>query len=370
MVSDFSAPVPPPSGLVFREGIAHPELWLWDAWTCSSGTVLSLFTLALSRRQHDGRAIPPGARNDFRFHIRRFASVDNGVSWRDCGLYLEPSAAAGGVFSRNVWSGSAAYYNDSLLFGFTGVRQPGINRPFAQSICATLAPSDLSPPDSNNIIVLSDPLTEYDAIRAKGYYLGARDTLGDINGEDGGPILAWRDPFFLIDEEGSVDAFWSAKIDPTTPAIAHARLHWQGEGFSVALQAPVRLPDSDLYTQAEVPKIYHDTSRGIYYLLVSTCNRLHEGQPDIEVSKQLRLYVSDSPAGNWRPYRRDGSIIPDVDGLFGASLAFCDFDAGVSTLIGPYTEMATPDRQLTFAPPVGINLLTPGMTGMKAAAPA
>ena len=341
MVFQYSAPVPPPSDLIFRDGISHPDLWLWDAWTCYSGDQLSLFTLALSRRQDNGSEIPPGARNDFKFHIRRFSSSDDGVSWRDCGCYLGPSDAAGGVLSRNVWSGSAAPYNDSLLFGFTGVRQPNINRPFVQSICATLAPIDLSSPDSDDIIVLSDPSTEYDAIRAKGYYLGAKDTLGDANGEDGGPILAWRDPFFLVDAEGGVDAFWSAKVGPTTPAIAHARLDWQGESFSVALQAPIPLPDSAAYTQAEVPKVYYDASSGIFYLLVSTCNRLREGQPDTEVSKQLRLYVSESPTGDWRPYRHDGSIIPNVDGLFGASLAFCDFEAGVATLIGPYTEMVT-----------------------------
>lgn len=370
MVSDFSAPITPPSDVIFREGISHPDLWLWDAWTYYSGTELSLFTLALSRRQHNGLAIPPNERNNFEFHIRRFVSIDNGVSWRDCGLYLAPSDAASGVLSRNVWSGSAAQFRDKLLFGFTGIRQPNPTRPFVQSICAALAPLDLSPPDGNDIFVISDPVENYDAIRAKGYYLGSNDLLGDANGEDGGPILAWRDPFFLVNGDGTVDALWSAKTGPTTPAIAHARLVWREESFSVELQPPIELPDYTEFTQAEVPKVYHNTSREFYYMLVSTCNRLREGQPDTEVSKELRLYVSKSLSSDWHPYRYEGAIIPNIHGLFGASFADCDFDAGVATLIGPYTEMVASNHQLTFAPSIKIDLLTRDTWNLRAAKPA
>lgn len=354
---EFQAPVPAPSRLPFRNGIRHPALWLWDTWTCRVGDELSLFTLALTRTQANGQAIAPGDRNNFPFHVRRFSSTDDGASWRDRGAYLRPSGdAAGGVMAHNVWSGCATRDGDKLLFGFTGVRQPCATRPFVQSICVVRAPLDFSPPDPDEIFVISDPVADYDAIVSKGYYLGPRDRLGNAKGEDGGPILAWRDPFFLIRDTRTIDAFWSAKTGPTGPAVAHARLSRREGGFDVDLRGPIRLPDSEAFTQAEVPKIYHDEGQDLFYMLVSACNRLREGQPDSEVSKELRLYVSGAPLGDWRPYRYDGSIIPGLDGLFGASLADCDFAAGAGTLIAPYTEMVEPDIQLTVAQPRRIAL--------------
>ena len=352
----LSAPLPPPSSAIFRNGICHADLWLWDAWTCWTGEELSLFTLALSRHRDDGRPIAPHERNDFRFHIRRFASRNAGVTWRDCGVYLEPSDAADGVMTRNVWSGCVTRIGDELLVGFTGVRQPSGNHPFVQSICAVRAPSDFSPPDYNDIIVISDPVKDYEAIRAKGYYLGPKSELGHSDGEENGPILAWRDPYFVAAEDGAVDAFWAAKVSPAKPAIAHARIKFSEGQVKVDLQAPITLPDDEAFTQAEVPKVYYNANRDLFFMLVSTCNRRHEGQPDSEVSKELRLYTSGALDGAWKPYRSDGAIIPGIDGIFGASLTEIDIEGAFATLIGPYTEMVAPERQLTFAPPMTIDL--------------
>ena len=378
----LSAPIPPASSLTFHGGIKHPDLWLWDAWTCRTemcrtGDEISLFTLALARHsgpvgagsdRHGDRAIAPGARNDYKFHIRRFSSRDDGATWRDCGHYLSPFGEAAGVVSRNVWSGSATPAGDRLIFAFTGVRQPSRARPFVQSICAVSAPLDMTPPWPDQTVVISDPDRDYDAIRAAGYYLGPRDRLGHQDGEDGGPILAWRDPYLLARPDGTFEAFWAAKVSPTRPAVAHARLTLTGDGFDVDLRDPILLPDDGAFTQAEVPKVYHDAQAGVYYMLVSTCNRRHEGQPDHEVSKELRLYTCDRVDGDWQPYDDDGSIIPGLDGLFGASLIACDYDARTASLIGPYTEMVHADLQLTFAPPVEIRLRAAHETAPRPAA--
>lgn len=348
--------IPPPSAETFRAGIRHPNLWLWDAWTEYCDGSLFLFTLALARRNKAGQPITPGERNDYPFHIRRFVSDDHAISWRDCGVYLEPSDAAGGVMAHNVWSGSAMLSGELLLFGFTGIRQPEPDRPFMQSICVLPAPADGAPPAPANTIAISDPEADYDDIRAKGYYLGARETLGGKGGEEGGPILAWRDPYFLLRDDGSIDAFWAAKTGPASPAVAHARLTPAPDGFTTALLAPITLPDGDEYTQAEVPKVYRAPAGDGYLLLLSTCNRLQEDQPDSQVSKELRLYRAKTPEGPWRPYRRDSAIIPDADNLFGGSFASINEKTCAATLIAPYSEMAEPDRQLTFAPPVTVDL--------------
>lgn len=348
--------IPPAAPGLFRNGIKHPDLWLWDAWTVDSGDRLTLFTLALARRNKKGAPIRPGDRNDYPFHVRRFETRDSGANWRDLGAFLAPSPAAGGVMAHNVWSGSAAAADGRLLFGFTGLRKPEAGRSFVQSICLLPASLEGDPPDPSGAIVISDPETDYDAIAGAGYYLGPRECLGDDRGEEGGPILAWRDPFLLARSDGAIDVFWAAKTSAIAPAVARARLTRRGEDFHCELLAPISLPDSDEFTQAEVPKVYKDPRGGGYLLLLSTCNRLREDQPDHEVSKELRLYRAVNPEGPWRPYRGGGSVIPGVKHLFGGALASFNKFANTAALVAPYTEMADEARQLSFAPIMSIDL--------------
>lgn len=350
--------IPPPAETVFRLGIKHPDLWLWDSWTCSMGGKLHLFTLALARRNRGGDPIAPGERNAYPFHIRRFVSTDGGQCWRDCGAYLEPSEAGAGVMAHNIWSGSAALVGDEVFFGFTGVRKPAPGRSFLQSICLLRASVNGVRPDAAGAIVISDPQADYDAIRARGYYLGPRDSLGEDAGEEGGPILAWRDPFFLARDDGAVDVFWSAKIAPVSPAIAHARLTPRDSGFTIDLLEPIIPPDASEYTQAEVPKIYR-LRRREFLMLLSTCNRVREDQPDSEVVKEMRLYRSDAPEGPWRTCYGEAGRVRAAGGLFGGSIVSIDGAAGVATLLAPYTEMAPPNLQLTFAPLIEVSLRAP-----------
>lgn len=349
--------IPPLSPGLFRHGISHPDLWLWDAWTVASGDTLTLFTLALARRNTKGEPITPGDRNHYPFHVRRFRSRDGGASWRDHGAFLSPGPAAGGVMAHNVWSGSAILSEGRLLFGFTGLRKPAPGRSFLQSIClAPVAPEGaaLTPSDTS---VISDPEADYQEIIDAGYYLGALGTLGADKGEEGGPILAWRDPFLFARADGAIDAFWAAKTSATAPAVAHARLTRQGDSFRCKLLAPISLPDGDDFTQAEVPKVYRDPGGAGYLLLISTCNRLREDQPDEEVTKEMRLYRAAAPEGPWRPYRGDDSIIPGIAHLFGGAFLSIERSANIATLFAPYTEMSAAEKRLTFAPPVYINLL-------------
>lgn len=348
--------IPPPSPGLYRHGINHPDLWLWDAWTVESGGALSLFTLALARRNSRGDAVTPADRNDYPFHVRRFQSQDGGATWRDKGAFLSPHPAAGGVMAHNIWSGSAITADGRLLFGFTGVRKPAPGRSFLQSICLLPVAPDIAAATPSDTIIISDPEASYQEIIDAGYYLGPKETLGDDKGEEGGPILAWRDPFLFARGDGAIDAFWAAKISATAPAVAHARLTRRDGAFRCDLLAPITLPDGAEFTQAEVPKLYRDPDGAGYLLLISTCNRLREDQPDEEVSKEMRLYRAARPEGPWRPYRGDDSIIPGAEHLFGGALSSFERGANTATLIAPYTEMATAEKQLTFAAPITIDL--------------
>ena len=65
---------PPPYNRKFKNGICHPLLYLWDAWSFVEEDIIHLYCLAISRLIHDGTPLQPAERNDFRFHIRDFTS--------------------------------------------------------------------------------------------------------------------------------------------------------------------------------------------------------------------------------------------------------------------------------------------------------
>ncbi|MFN3312397.1 MAG: hypothetical protein ACK46Q_02865 [Hyphomonas sp.] len=194
--------------------------------------------------------------------------------------------------------------------------------------------------------------------------------LGAAEGEEGGPILAWRDPFIVEAADGELEVIWSAKISPTRSAVAHATVRQEGGVFEIeALNPPITLPDDHSFTQAEVPKLHFDLKHGKWLLLISACDRLDEAQPADEVTKVLRLYKSDSLRGPWTgAFRGGSSLISGADFLFGASILHADVGAGQVSLIAPYTEYAPEHRQLTFAPPIIIELPrenAESLTGMR-----
>ena len=339
-----AAPIPPPARASFTDGIDHPDLWLWDAWLAETSDALDLFTLAVSRTEADGTPIAPAARDAYPFHVRRFRSDDGGTCWRDLGAFLTPGEGAGEVAAHNVWSGGALRA-DRLLFGFTGVRAPTPDQQYLQSICLTEANEDGA--DLPHASVLSDPERDYDAIRAAGYFLGPRSTLGSNASEAGGPVMAWRDPF-LIEADGALLAFWSAKVAACVPAVAWGRVERAQDRFRLAdLLPPITLPDAEGFTQAEVPKVYWvgDSWR----MLVSSCDRVSEDQPASEVTKALRLYAAEELRGPWRPAYDETSVVPGVAGLFGGALTSVSDDA--ATLIAPWSDLEPAGRTLRFAAP-------------------
>ncbi len=344
------APIPPPSKGIFTNGIAHPDLWLWDSWTLQepSGT-LHLYCLALGKVDDSGTRISPAERNDFRFHVRHFESATSGQSWQDRGAVLEAGQMPDGADGRNVWSGSVLRLDDGqVAFAFTGIRDVGADRCFVQSICVGIGsdPGRLGPAPA---AAISCPLRDYVSIVSKGYYLGPPHLLGRNQGDEGGPIMAWRDPFLFMTTQGDIEAIWSAKLSPATPALAHARLRRAGQQMLLEeLFPPIELPDAALMTQAEVPKLYRDPSTRDYLLLVSACDRQSETQPACEITHVLRLYRSPRITGPWQPIGSDGSKVHGLDGIFGASLLDHDLASGRLTFLGPYSENAGPPRQLSF----------------------
>lgn len=342
-------PFPAPYPKTFVGAIQHPDLLLWDSWVMHVDGIDHLYCLALARRDHDGSSITPGQCNDYQFHFRHFESSDRGASWTDKGVALKPGNIADGNDAGNVWSGGVLpLENGQVLFGFTGISDDSPDHPFVQSINFAIGTPDGPVHFADK--AASHPVRDRDAILKMGYYLPSAAEIGHGDGEENGPITAWRDPYFYRQDNGDIYAFWSAKLGPRRPAVAWGKVSIDGRAISLELLPPISLPDETEYTQSEVPKICKNLATDTYYMMISACNRMHETQPDEEIFKQLRLYKSASLSGPWEPYKSGSNILENMDYLFGASFLDATVTENVVQLIAPHTVKAGRTLELTFAP--------------------
>ena len=350
--------IPEPSSLVFYNGIQHPALHLWDAWSCTESEKRHLYCLAISRTKPDGSVLTPGERNDFPFHVRHFVSTDDGTSWRDQGCFMTAGEHATSTAERNVWSGSIeSLATGGVLTAFTTITPGDAMHPFIQQLSIggsgnheQLAWRQQRP--------LSCPIRDHAAITAAGFYLDPLERLGHRDGEAGGPIMAWRDPYIFFEPEGTLYLFWSAKAASGEPAVACAELAMGADGYEIScLLPPILLPDGCDFTQAELPKIYHDVAQQCYYLVLATCNRKHEQQADSEVQKSIRLYRSASLHGPWEGALSGSSLVQRGTSLFGMTVLAADFERQRLLCMAPYTEAAG-ELSLSFAAPFFIELTT------------
>lgn len=295
--------------------------------------------------------LAPTQRNFSRFHIRHFFSEDGGTSWRDKGCYMSCRDQKDTFDSRSIWSGSVLEIRDGrVLCAYTGLRAINEKRLFQQSLALVIG-SDFSAIKNQTRHLLLDPERDRDMILQSGYYLSDADNLGHKDGEQNGPIMAWRDPY-LYEHDGEIHCFWSAKKDYKTPALGHARLKQSAAGFEVEeLYPAITMPDGHLYTQLEVPKVVYDNYKQRFLMLVSSCNRLHEGQSDAEAEKHMRLYQAKSINGPWTVCGHEGSKLELSEAhFFGASFIKADWEKQTISYIAPYTEEAGEGKFLTLSP--------------------
>lgn len=342
--------ISPPHSGTFAGEIVHPDLYLWDSWSYQQNDETHLYCLAVSRTDETGQLLDATRRNERPFHVRHFLSLDEGLNWSDEGCFQEPRLGSGFFDAKTIWSGAVSLLpNGRKLVAYTGIKDANPDMLFQQSIA--LAVSD----DGYTIGELPDeplscPTRDWKTITSRGYYLDDIARIGHKDGEGGGPIMAWRDPFVLL-EDGKIHLFWAAKVDSHRPALAHAIVENTEDGFVLThLFAPVTVPDDDEFTQLELPKVLRDVMSDRYYLLMSTCNRRYEGQSDAEVDKRVRLYSSESMSGPWRPAGKNGStIFKDDDFLFGLTVLSADFENGELCCVSPFTDAAPDESRLSIS---------------------
>ena len=349
--------IPPPHPTPFIGAIVHPELYLWDSWSYRENNVLHLYCLAISRYNNDNELLDPAYRNNSPFHVRHFMSDDNAATWIDKGSFQQPRLGSDSFDSRTVWSGSVTLLNDGRkLVAYTGIRELGENLVFQQSMGVALSP------DGNKLVPNSEQLiscsyADWQDITDLGYYLGEREFLGNKDGEKGGPIMAWRDPFVLAHQD-ELYMFWCAKVNSHTSALGCAKLSETHKGFAIEkMYPPVIMPDSELFTQLELPKVIYDDVKDKWYLIISTCNRLYEGQADSEVDKQVRLYESKAMTGPWLPLRNgESKLIFDEQDMFGLTVIDANFERGELRIMAPYTGVINSEKGLSISAAFSIYL--------------
>ena len=345
---DISQQIPPPHIGLFENGIVHPSLYLWDAWSYIEGEIIHLYCLAVSHFKPDGTPLQPIERNDYPFHVRHFTSENNGKNWKDEGCFLSPASWSKNFNCTTAWRGSIEGLPDgNKLTAFTVLEKKDSNHKFLQNI-ALATSKDGFEIDQIIDMALSSPRRDWAEITKQGYYLDVPEKLGSNEGEKSGPILAWRDPFIFLENNGKINLFWGGKTTPTKSALVRAELQKQGSGYKIAkLFPPITVPDGNEFTQLELPKVLFDKENHLYYLIISSCNRLYEGQPDKEVDKGVRVYKSKSIDGPWESL---GDKILGEQNLFGPTVLKTDFRNNRLLCIAPYTDAADKSHRLTFSP--------------------
>ncbi len=331
--------VPPAYEEAFIGAIRHPELFLWDAWSYQEGSLTHLYCLAVNRFTGKGERLDAKDRNSRPFHVRHFVSFDGGLSWFDQGVFQKPRPQHPVFNYTSVWSGSVTLLDDGRkLAAFTGLKGDGKDLLFQQSLAVAVS-YDGSKLDDSTINLVSCPIRDRQMIVDCGYFIDEEAQLGHKDGEQGGPILAWRDPFILqLDNE--LHMFWCAKTESKVSALGHATLVETEAGFEFSkLFEPALMPDAQSYTQLELPKVIYDDLNNKFYLIIATCNRLFEGQSDAEVDKNTRIYESDSLAGPWRFHYSHGSEMPvSEDHMFALTVINADFENDLLYCLAPFTE--------------------------------
>ena len=347
--------IPEPYKTKFKNGINHPELFLWDAWSYLESDRIHLYCLAVSRKKNDGSNLDPNKRNDVPFHIRHFTSDDNGFSWKDEGCFIDVDKDLKGKY-RTIWSGSVQPLpTGEILAAYTGIVDVDSEHRYLQTIALASSTNGYKLAQSQER-ELSSPIRDFDEIMKKGYYLDSLPDLGSNKGEENGPIMAWRDPFIFYDKTNELNLFWAAKINPTQSALARTTLKKTEKGYTIKeLFPPATVSDYLEFTQLEVPKIVWDKAKGLYYLMISACNRLYEEQPDSEITKEVRFYKAKDINGPWESM---GDSILGNENLFGPTILRTDFDNNRLLCIAPYTEKSTKSSRLTFAKPFYVYLET------------
>jgi hypothetical protein len=311
--------IQPRTGRVFPARIESPDWHLWDNYGYVEAGKVHVYAQAADRAM----CAAPEDRY-WRAYWRHFVSADGGRTWTDEGPSIWPRSDPAAYDGYTIWSGSVIRLDDGRkVAAYTGLA-PG--KLALQSIALAVSEDGHSFRRVSEGRPLVSALLDYDRLLENGYYLGPRETLGDIEAEDDGTFLCLRDPFLFVDDDGSLHVFFGAKAmrdGAIVRAVGHAILTDRTQLGHAEIRPPIVVPDGHEFNQLELPNVVKRA--GSYYLIVSTTNLAYIGQPDLHADKSVRIYRSFALDEGWEPYGLDGRhvILTPATGLYGLNV-LCD----------------------------------------------
>lgn len=355
-------PIPARTLKPLTGGIHHPECYLWDAWSCDLGDAIYLFTLAVNRKSANGDYAPPSCRASSRFHIRQFVSNDGGITWEDLGAFQTAGTTGDGHDARNIWSGSVLSRDgdQALWAAYTAIHEVDDTHPFVQCLAVGRGTAGETFEVGSGQVLLC-PVTDRERIESAGYFIDRTAGVGNVRGEAGGPIIAWRDPFLFRDFDGLLHMAWAAKREGGEPAMGLATLREEDGRLVVAnLFPPVALPDVAEFTQFEIPKIYLDPANSSYILVAATTDRRSETQDGSDINAAVRIYHAHSCTGPWLTGGTDSSVLAEAENYFGMTVLRANADDELFVAVAPLTDQAGAVDALTVSPRFSIDLAAIG----------
>ena len=293
----------PRTGRIFDRSIVSDEWYLWDNYGYSDSGVIHVYAQAA-----DKKTCASQEERYWSAYWRHFVSDDGGLTWSDEGPALCPGDEPEAHDSYTIWSGSVLKCGDgTVMAAYTGLQSGALA---LQSIAVAVSVDGYQFEKVSPAPPLLSVLHDYDELRSRGYYLGPRATIGNIEREADGTFLCFRDPFLFVDSDGQTHLFFGAKAargKSAVNALGHAIFTDAAQMSAVEVLPPQHVPDAGEFNLLELPNIV--VRDGVYYLIVSTSRLGHMGQPDLEAHKSVRIYRSGNLRGPWEPYGAEGTHI-------------------------------------------------------------
>ncbi len=291
------------TGKIFGSSIVSQDWYLWDNYGYTDSKAMHIYSQAADRS-----ICTVQEQRYWSAYWRHFTSVNGGVTWCDEGPVLSACNDKDAFDSYTIWSGSVLQRDNGLVVAaYTGLKKGSLA---LQSMAIAVSGDGCKFDRVSPKRPLLSAALDYDELRSKGYYLGPRETIGDIDREADGIYLCFRDPFLFVDEQRKTHLYFGAKANKgkrIVGALGHAVFTDTEQLNSVKVLPPQFVPDADEFNLLELPNIF--MRDGMYYLLISTSKLDYVGQPDLLARKSVRIYCSESSDGRWRPYGSDGSHV-------------------------------------------------------------
>lgn len=307
--------IQPRTGRVFPATIASRDWYLWDNVGYIEAGQAHIYAQAADRAMCDPE--------DRYWHAywRHFVSADGGRTWIDEGPAICPRGDSHAYDARAVWSGSVLLRDDGTkMAAYTGL---AAGKLALQSIAIGVSEDGCRFERVSEARPLVSADLDHERLVSRGYYLGPRETVGDLADEADGTYMSLRDPFLFVDESGVIHIFFGAKAvqdGAIVRAVGHAVFTDREQLREVEILPPIIVPDGHEFNQLELPNVFRRD--GFYYLVVSTTCLAYLGQPDVDAEKAVRIYRSGLLDQGWEPYGVGGRhvILAPESGLYGLSV--------------------------------------------------